>query len=205
MINKLKRAKLTNETKEVMDDETSRLYEGVRSSFAQIRASQAGSRASTRRAAVLADDCDVDDDVDDELEEELAERTVEELDQENADIVAISEGMEFGEDSEEEVDDDNEAETLVTNGVHKYCLNNIYKAGWKEIKEMDIKKVRNNNKMRRARKRKISKFILNKVKEMKEASSAFVVDDLFEEEWSAGYEHAPWADNVHRLRPNKYE
>ena len=83
-------------------------------------------------------------------------------------------------------------------------MNNIYKARWKEIKEMDIKKVRNNNKMRRARKRKISKFILNKVKETKEVSSAFVVNDLFEEEWSVGYEHALWADNLHRLRPNKY-
>ena len=199
MINKLKRAKLTNETKEVMDDETSRLYEGVRSSFAQIRASQAGSRAQTRRTAVLADDGDVDD----ELEEVLAEQALEELDQEHSDIVAISEGMEFGEDSDEEIDDD-EGETLVTNGVHKFCLNNIYKAGWKQIEVMDIKTVRSNNKKRRDRKRKISKFILNKVKEMKEASTSFVVDDLFEEEWYAGYEYAPWADNVHRLRPNKY-
>ena len=90
-------------------------------------------------------------------------------------------------------------------GVHKYCLNNIHKAGWKEIEEMDIKTVRSNNKKRRERKRKISKFILNKVKEMKEASTASVVDVLFEDEWSAGYEPAPWADNVQRLRPNKYE
>ncbi len=125
------------------------------------------------------------------------------MDQENSDIVAITEGMEFGEDSEEEIDDE-ESETLVSNGVHKYCLNNIYKAGWKDIKEMDIKTVRQNNKKRRERKRKISKFILNKVKEMKEASTSFLVEDLFEEEWSAEYEDAPWADNVQRLRPNKY-
>ena len=43
--------------------------------------------------------------------------------------------------------------------------------------------MRKNNKKRRAeRKRKISKFILNKVKETKEASTSFLVKDLFEEE-----------------------
>ena len=84
-------------------------------------------------------------------------------------------GLCFGEKNDNREDercDDEDGKDLNPN-----ILVDVYKDGWEEIKEMDIPSVRKRVDDRHARKRKLSKYVLAKVRQMKLASHATVLDD----------------------------
>jgi len=95
--------------------------------------------------------------------------------------------------------------TKVTDGVSKYSLNNIYDAGWKSIKEMDIKSVRKRAKRRRRRKRRVAKYVLNKVVGYRNNSGSLEGMDMLEPEWSCEYKDAWWTDCVQGMCLSRYQ
>ena len=67
-----------------------------------------------------------------------------------------------------------------------------------------IKTVRKRSKARRVRKRKVAKYILSKVKQVKAKSGECIANDLLEEEWSCDYEEVWWTDNIQSMCPRRY-
>ena len=84
-------------------------------------------------------------------------------------------------------------------GVNRYCVSNIWSGGWAAIDKMDVKVVRKNAVERHKRKRKLMKYIVGQVKEMKEQASSIVVAEM------ETVQPAPCTSFVHSLRPDVYK
>ena len=92
----------------------------------------------------------------------------------------------------------------MTRGVFKYCLNNIYDDGWKEIKKIDIGAVQKRAKARRGRKRRVAKYILNKVKQLIATSGQTIGNDFVEEDETVCSEDAWWTATIQSMCPEQY-
>ena len=61
--------------------------------------------------------------------------------------------MQFSENNIENEDDDNDKTSGPLDGYKKYCVVNIWTAGWAPISKMNVKSVRANAEARRKRKK----------------------------------------------------
>jgi hypothetical protein len=114
-----------------------------------------------------------------------------------AEIHGAMEEMTFGDSNVEVdvVDDEN-----VVDGVHRFCKQNIWKKGWEAIATMDVKESRERDRKRRDRKKKVSKYCIERSEELKDVSSALPIG-----EEKVDVEAASWTDYVHSLRPDFYK
>ena len=102
------------------------------------------------------------------------------------------------EDDEEsmEIDDDD----IERNGNNtKLCVSKLYMAGWREINELNVPEVWQVARDRITRKRDVTKYIMEQVKEMKRNSSTTVVCSK-----TPIAEVSSWSARMHTLGPNYY-
>ena len=78
--------------------------------------------------------------------------------------------------------------------VHKYCTADVWRDGWSLIKQMDVRRVRRAEEARIMRKKRVNKFILGRVRAMKESVAA---TKLLGENVNA--EVASWTTHVRRI------
>jgi len=212
MIKKLKRTKFQSEMNDVEDSELSRLHEGVRNAFASIWLSTVGDAACSNEVndSIVVAGVNIEEDVDKALEAEMAAESSLTQGEQMAAMLEATESMQFrGNNDEDDGDGDDDVTdrlsgTLVTDGVPKYGLNNIYVAGWKKIKDMDIKSVRKRSNARRVMKRRVAKYVLKKVQELKTKLGEDILNDLLEDEINCNYEEAWWTDNIQSMCQTRY-
>ena len=78
--------------------------------------------------------------------------------------------------------------------VHKYCTNDIWSEGWPLIDEMDVRGVRRASDARTERRKRVNKFIVGRVRKMKESVA---VTTIVQENVDA--EVASWTSYVRRI------
>ena len=72
--------------------------------------------------------------------------------------------MQFSENNmDNELDDDDEKSGPL-DGYKRYCVENIWKAGWVSISKVNIKSVRANAEARRKRKKSLNRYVIEKVR-----------------------------------------
>ena len=144
--NNLKRTKLVQEIHGDPDDEAYRVLSVIRDSYTSF----SSKRSTDQATAQVAADQDMDA-VDDEEEED--------------NLMRIFEGTQMT-----GVEDEAYVEEETDNTLHPYLLADIKSEGWQSIEQMDIPTVRDCNAQRRKRKRLLTKYVLKKVKELREES-----------------------------------
>ena len=87
----------------------------------------------------------------------------------------------------------------IPRGFNELCIHDVWKEGWKRIDNIKVMMVRNDDRMRYDRKQAVTKFIIAKVKEVK--------NDLMMkpmgEEMDEVLEN-PWTNYVHSPHPSYY-
>ena len=180
---KLKRDKISAELS--ADCNVTRLYNGVSHAYDN----------STVRPS------EVDDGDDDTGGFETIENLLEEAEDDVTEGDLIMNNMQFGEENLEEDNDDDEEEEdgKGQKKYGQYCIVNIWRAGWAAITKMDVKKVRDNAEARNKRKRAMTKYVIQKVNDMKQLAGAVEVGSEMDR-----VDPATWTDYVHSLRPDIY-
>ena len=173
--NNLKRTKLVQEIHGDPDDEAYRVLSVIRDSYTSF----SSKRSTDQATAQVAADQDMDA-VDDEEEED--------------NLMRIFEGTQMT-----GVEDEAYVEEETDNTLHPYLLADIKSEGWQSIEQMDIPAVRDCNAQRRKRKRLLTKYVLKKVKELREESHTV---DLSTDIQELGM--APWRQYMIDLNPGLY-
>ena len=173
--NNLKRTKLLQEIHGDPDDEAYRVLGVIRDSYTLF----SSKRSTNQATALVAADQDMDAVVDEEEEDNL---------------IRIFEGTTMT-----GVEDNKCVEEETDNTLHPYLLADIESDGWQSIEKMDIPAVCDRNTQRRKRKRLLTKYVLKKVKELREESHTV---DLSTDIQDLGM--APWRQYVIGLNPSLY-
>ena len=125
-------------------------------------------------------DCDIED-TEDEIDSAMA-------------------AMQFSENNIENEDDDDDETSGPLDGYKKYCVTNIWTAGWASISKMNVKSVRANAEARRKRKKALNRYVIQKVTSMKGLSANVIVGEEILNPCDAS-----WTIYAHGLRHNIYE
>ena len=125
-------------------------------------------------------DCDIED-TEDEIDSAMA-------------------AMQFSENNIENEDDDDDETSGPLDGYKKYCVTNIWTAGWASISKMNVKSVRANAEARRKRKKALNRYVIQKVTSMKGLSANVIVGEEILNPCNAS-----WTIYAHGLRHNIYE
>ena len=173
----LKREKLAKEMSNTVDDETSRLFNSVSHVQQSIRSTGVNENAEDDGSphGIVHMDSEF------EMEDPEAAMNSFQVDDEIAETT--------GEDKEGEV------------GLDKNCFSDIWYKGWEAILKMNAKKIKMREKKRLEKKKKSQRTILEKVKQMKDASAESVkIDDE-----NGTHIDAMWTVAVHALDSIRYK
>ena len=183
----LKRTKLAREERGIPDDSASRMLNSVGLMYRGITANRA--------AAVELEN--IPEDEEDRNEEvELVGLVAEQVGNLTIEAEQEMDGMAIENDAAEEGEaDDDEGVQL----LHKHLLDDVWTLGWKEVSEMEVKKVRAQREARLKRKVTLMNVIVKKVKAMKAVSSAVAVGGEKED-----VERCTWREYMHSLRPEYF-
>ena len=111
------------------------------------------------------------------------------------DIENAMAAMQFSENNMDDEADDDDEKTGPLDGYKRYCVENIWNAGWASISKMNIKAVRANAEARRKRKKALNRYVIEKVSEMKNLSANVIIGEEILNPCDAS-----WTTYAHGLR-----
>ena len=187
---KLDKSVLNKERFFTGDDTATRMFNGVSHVFNAIRVDKEA------HAELEAEVEWTDEENEPDQEKELELRADERLEMEERAMEEAMDGIVF---DEEETEENNEnAEASFEPGKFM-CLQDLWEQGWEAIGKMGVKQIREAAVARMERKRELTKYIIKKVREMKEDSAAVPLGSEMESTTPA-----QWCDYIHSLRPEYY-
>ena len=191
---KLDRSKLDARRFTTPDDTATRMLNSVEHVFQSVRVTKAMEAEGDIETPLIESLLENEDD--EPREEQELEQLLEEQRNDVSNMIeAEMEAMVF----DEEEDATEIEEPAVATKAKFRCLDDLERVGWDAIEKMGVQQIRQDAKARKKRKRRVTKYILDKVKEMKSEAAGIAVGTEKENPVQA-----PWCNFFHSMRSEFY-